>query len=174
MSTIILGFEKLNRKFARIQSEIQNLPKYVEEVANRACQEAQQILDSGTIETIPQSHRYELSSYLTVVQSQGTENAFYITAGEGANLKIKYELYFTEYGAGLMYYEPPNIGAITYPAYPKGSGGKPFWFWWDETTQDYIYCTGAIGLHYLRSAREVARVELHGISGKIKTAIRGN
>lgn len=160
-------------KLDAINAYIDDLPKKVEEVANTACEEAKNILDSfsADIELLPQQHRVTLSDYLEVVQNSANANYFEIVAGDLAPKKIKQELYFTEYGAGLMY-EPPNIAEYIYvPVSKESLAGKSFWYWQDLDGK-YYRCEGVIALHFMRRARDVARQGLKGISGGIKTVIR--
>ena len=166
-----------------VEKAIKEIQENIKNIANVSSTIAQSTIIVGSQDKkFTQKHGAELANYIEV--KQDNVGNCKIVAGENASDEIRYELLYAEYGAGRNAEEPPFFN----PYIPIGAINKyGYWYYRLLRTESYIKnnkihfrnyksTNTSIPLHYMKTAREVAKLAMQDLKTtakhKIKTSIK--
>lgn len=146
----------------------------LDEIAQEALNIAQQtIIIGASSPDFTQAHGNELAEYIVLKKSKKRKKrkrgtSYTLVAGEGAPPKIKYELYYAEYGAGVT----AEKSSVPSPYEPKGKANK-FGVWEYEDFWGSQFTDRSIPLRYMRTTRKYVRNEVKNrIVKQFKTNVK--
>lgn len=124
---------RATKKLNRVQKEIEEFGKRFERVAEESAQKAREIiLTEGKApisndDDFTQKHGTELAEYITVNRLGKYTFKWEIVAGAYADDEIKYELYYANYGAGIL---SAPLSRTKYSGYiPHATQKNGFWYY---------------------------------------------
>lgn len=179
-------------KFDAVQKQIKDFSKKVERVAEDAAQTARNVIlaegkaPTSNLDDFTQKHGVELADYIEVNKSTESTNRWEITAGAFADEEIKYELYYANYGAGIL---TAPLSKTAFSGYiPHATQKNGFWYYNLLPGQTVIKTEGAhagqptnvgrtnrsMPLLYMQEARRYAKGELGRQAQLLKTSIIRN
>ena len=162
-----------------VANAINNIHKKIKDIADISCSIAQSTIIVGSQNPkFTQKHGAELANYIQV-QQDNVGNCK-IIAGENADDEIRYELFYAEYGAGKDAEEAPFYN----PYIPLGrANDKGYWYYrllQQETYiknnkthyRNYKSTNTSIPLHYMKTAREFAKISMQDLKTAAKKTIK--
>ena len=180
------------KKFDNIQKQIKDFGQKVEEIANESAQVARNIIivegkaPTSDDSDFTQKHGEALANYIESCSVSPSSFKWEIVAGADADEEIRYELFYANYGAGIM---ASSISRSVSSGYvPHATQKNGFWYYKLDDGAVYYRTGGAnagktaksgrtnrsVPLLYMQQARNYAKSELGRKANLLKTSIRRN